>query len=326
MKNFGDFQLEMVKTILPFVAAAMGVPMMPSSGSKNISEEGAKINHGAKLDQKNTEKSESGGSAPSSEEGQPETQNGSSRGGTPSTNTSNPSGGSGSHELDAFNNSLGGSSGPGIPAARSLLESMIKTILAAAPDGSTESSVTLSGADWVKKYPQSKDLNDLDETFRSKVEKFIEALEDGGATVKIISTLRPSERAYLMHWSWKIAREDYDATKVPAKKGVPINWDHGDAEVSKAAAQAMVNSYGIDPDNKVAPAPNSNHTEGNAIDMNITWKGALKVKQEDGTEKTINASPKDSTNSDLIEVGKTYGVIHLEPAHKDPNHWSVDGK
>lgn len=187
------------------------------------------------------------------------------------------------------------------------------------------SGLILSGSSWVSKFRGSKDVSDLEPTFRSKVQQFIGAMEDAGATVSVSSTYRPPERAYLMHWAWKIVKENYDAQKVPSKAGVSIDWWHGDQAKSKQAAQEMVNGYAIN-NLDVAPSLTSRHTERKAIDMNISWTGNLEIKKADGTTVKITSTPRDGTNADLIEVGKTYEVIHFTDVDKDKPHWSTDGK
>jgi hypothetical protein len=128
-----------------------------------------------------------------------------------------------------------------------------------------------------------------------------------------------------MHWAWKIAKENYDARKVSPKSGVNIEWWHGDQARSKAAAEDMVDGYEINNLN-VAPSLTSRHIEGKAIDMSISWQGDLKIKNEDGTGVTIKSTPRDGSNTDLIKVGKTYGVIHFTDVTKDVPHWSTDGR
>jgi len=203
------------------------------------------------------------------------------------------------------------------------LIALMAIFLASQPDAAS-ASAELSGAQWVTKFPGSLKVEDLDDDFQSKVEAFHVALKDASAVTTITSTLRPPERAYLMHWSWKIARQDFDPKQVPAKAGVDIEWWHGDAATSKKKAQEMVDGYGIQ-NLQVAPALNSRHTEGKAIDMQVSWTGDLKIKKKDGTVATITSTPRDSTNPDLIEVAKTYGVIHFADVQKDKVHWSTDG-
>lgn len=187
----------------------------------------------------------------------------------------------------------------------------------------TPENKILSGRSWVSKPNTS--IYDLEPTFGAKVKKFISSLESAGANVDINATKRSREQAYLMLWSWKIVKENHDASKIPPHEEVNINWWHGDQPKSKAAAQDMVNGYSIS-NLKVAPSLKSRHIEGKAIDMNISWSGDLKIKKNDNSEVTITTSPRDGTNSELIKVGATYGMIHFKDVEKDKPHWSIDGK
>jgi hypothetical protein len=187
-----------------------------------------------------------------------------------------------------------------------------------------EEGGTPSGAGWVKEFPTSKEVSDLDSSFAGKVQNFVAALQAAGATVTINATKRPPERAYLMHWAWMIAKKGYDPRKVPAMKGVEINWWHGDLKTSKDAAQEMVDGYGINK-LKVAPSLTSHHITGKAIDMEISWSGDLVIKNAKGAAILIKTSPKNQTNRALIAVGRTYQVIHYIEVAKDKVHWSVDG-
>ena len=134
-----------------------------------------------------------------------------------------------------------------------------------------------------------------------------------------------------MHWSWKIVNDNADAQSIPARDGVNIKWDHVDdagvysSEKSIAGAKAMVNGYAIHR-LKVAPSLTSRHTEGNAVDMSITWSGNLVIKSKDGTEVTITTEPRTGMNSDLHKVGATYGVTKFHGGDKDKPHWSSDGR
>src|SRR4051794_15566925 len=110
----------------------------------------------------------------------------------------------------------------------------------AAPAGAAEKS----GKAWVAKFPGSTKVDDLEPVFRPKVEAFIAAAKAGGASVRITSTLRPKQRAYLMHWSWLIAKKGHAADKVPAMAGVDIDWWHGSQAASAQKAQEMVEGYG----------------------------------------------------------------------------------
>lgn len=186
-------------------------------------------------------------------------------------------------------------------------------------------TATPSGADWLARFPGSKSLDDLAPDLGDKVKSFIKALEDGGASVDVTSTRRPRERAYLMHWAWRIAKQDYDPQKVPSMDGVNIEWWHGDAATSRQAAQEMVDGYKIN-DNETPPARDSRHIQGKAIDMIITWNDGLSIKKADGSVQVITSEPRDGTNAELIEVGKSYGVVHSPAVSKHKVHWSTDGR
>ena len=59
-------------------------------------------------------------------------------------------------------------------------------------------ALVLSGADWVKQFPTSKDVEDLASPFRENVKSFLAALDAAKATVSISATYRPKERASLV--------------------------------------------------------------------------------------------------------------------------------
>jgi len=183
---------------------------------------------------------------------------------------------------------------------------------------------TLSGPVWVPKFPNSTSVDDLVDPFKSNAKKFIAALTKAGATVSISSTLRPKERAYLMHWSFEISG-GYDPEKVPAMTGVDIEWVHRDAKgnknlpASKTAADMMVTGYEI----AYEPALASRHTEGNAIDMDIGWTTPeLTITDGAGKTVTIKTGLKNGSNTELHKVGASFTVIKLL---SDPPHWSNDG-
>jgi len=182
----------------------------------------------------------------------------------------------------------------------------------------------VSGASWVSQFPTSISRSDLFLGFRNKVDRFVAAMESAGAKVKINATLRPRQRAYLMHWSWRIAKEGFDARQVPPMNGVNIQWVHKDpqgnysATRSIQAAAAMVAGYEI----VFRPSLTGRHMEGRAIDMTISWSNTLNVANAAGTIVSIPGSPRNGSNTALHAVGASYGVIKLL---SDPPHWSEDG-
>lgn len=182
----------------------------------------------------------------------------------------------------------------------------------------------LSGAAWVSRFPGSSSINDLSGDFEAAVGSFIAALRVAGARVVISATLRPVERAYLMHWSWRIVH-GVNPSSVPAMEGVNIEWVHPRPEASIQAAQDMVNAYGMSRLG-VAPALNSRHTEGNAIDMSISWRGNLRITKADGAISVITSEPRSGMNTDLHAIGASYGVIKYQGRGTDRPHWSNDGR
>ena len=179
----------------------------------------------------------------------------------------------------------------------------------------------LSGGAWWQanqaRFPNSESVDTLDPDFKAKVVPFLAALKAAGATVAIASTLRHPIRAYLMHYSWKIAKGIVTPDKVPAQPRCDIVWDHGDLAQSKAAAQDMVNLIAI----RVQPSLTSQHILGRAIDMAVRWAGTMQVKNAQGQMVAV-PQPADEMNATLHSIGKTYQVIKRVD---DPPHWSVDG-
>ena len=182
-----------------------------------------------------------------------------------------------------------------------------------------------SGAIWVARFPDAGATSALASDFRPGCEAFIAAMRAAGSSVHISSTRRPTERAYLMHFAWRIHKRTLNPENVPAKTGVNIEWVHrkGDGSVdlakSRAAATAMVNGYDI----AFQPSLTSRHVTGQAIDMTISWTGQLAIKRRDGTTITIPSGPRNGSNPQLRKVGKSYGVTK-HPT--DPPHWSTDGR
>lgn len=187
---------------------------------------------------------------------------------------------------------------------------------------------TKSGAYWVtwaNTYENgSKSVDDLADPFKTNVKAFIQALEDAGAKVCVGQTRRSAKRAYLYHWSWLIGLGKKKASAVPVLTGVDIQWDHGKAQHSQAGAKEMIDGFGlaVPPASTNAPALNSNHIAGNAIDMDITWQGTIKIKKKDGTQVSVAFMTDVNRNTELHAVGESYSVKKLTT---DAPHWSVDG-
>ncbi|MGU3416731.1 hypothetical protein ACLBW0_24650 [Enterobacteriaceae bacterium C34A] len=171
-----------------------------------------------------------------------------------------------------------------------------------------------SGVQWVNRFPTSATISDLLPSFATSVQNFIESIINSGGHVRVSATYRPVERAYLMHYSWKIAKEGMDPASIPPKDGVNIDWTHkGNLTAAAAAAKEMVNGYHI----VYGPVLTSRHTQKRAIDMTITNVIGKTLKNAHGVDVLVQSQSK------LHEVGATFGVHKLI---SDPPHWSDDGR
>lgn len=176
----------------------------------------------------------------------------------------------------------------------------------------------LSGAHWIKKFPPSRKIKDLNGSFQGNTQRFYNAMINAGARIRISNTLRPPQRAFLMHYAFRISREGLSPRKVPTKSGVNIEWWHGSTSKSVSAAKAMVRAYNI----AYRPSLTSNHIRGQAIDMTISWSGTLRIKNANGTTVFIGSPRSGASNRTLWKVGASYGVYKLA---SDAPHWSYNG-
>jgi len=186
--------------------------------------------------------------------------------------------------------------------------------------------MALSGPEWAKKYPGSSDPDDCVDAFRESLNAFVRALHAGKAKVAISATLRPPQRAYLMHHAYKIANGTEDPREVPKMAVLLIDWVHRNATgepdlpASRAAAKQMVEAFGI----TAEPALVSRHTQGRAVDMDISWQGTLTISPRGGDPIAIESTPRNGDNKDLQQIGASYGVIKATFTGDRP-HWSDDG-
>jgi pimeloyl-ACP methyl ester carboxylesterase len=174
-----------------------------------------------------------------------------------------------------------------------------------------------SGPWWCARYPASRSVEALAEPFRTRVQAFLAALTGAGAEVEVLSTWRAPERAWLMHHAWAIARDQADPAAVAPHASVRIQWDHGDLDASRQAAEAMVQGYAM----RARPALWTRHIAGKAIDLRARWTAPLTLV--DGAGQPARIEPGDSSSSEALwALGASYGVFHLAA---DPPHWSADG-
>jgi D-alanyl-D-alanine dipeptidase len=183
-----------------------------------------------------------------------------------------------------------------------------------------------SGASWCAQYPTGTTIAELtDATFQANVQAFRDAMVAAATpanalNISINATYRPPQRAHLMHYSYKVhngTTSPEDANAASAAAGIHINWDHGDTATSRAKAGEMVTTYGI----AYAPALQSRHTEGKAIDWTITWSGSLMIAKK-GETTPVDCTGNGTTSANLHAVGASYDVHKLA---SDPPHWSTDG-
>ncbi len=181
----------------------------------------------------------------------------------------------------------------------------------------------LSGPQWCSRFLGSNSTNTLTPAFKASCDTFIAAIKEAGGNCHISATFRPPERAYLMHWSWKI-KHGTDPSAVPSMANVNIEWVHSTHEASVNAANQMVAGYQMNNLN-VAPSLTSLHTNRSAIDMTISWSGNLVIAKQDGTIVTITTTPRTGMNTMLKDVGRSYGVIKFIGGNSDRPHWSTTG-
>ncbi len=203
----------------------------------------------------------------------------------------------------------------------------LRKLLTPAPAAGLDAAEKLSGKRWCLKYPSSVSLDDLAPPFRARAEAFVKMLRDNKAAVDIRATRRPRERAYLMHWSWKIANGKVAPAHAPKTDphGIGIVWNHGEAAKSRQAALEMVVAFGIG-HLKYAPSLGSHHIGGKAIDMLVTNLPPELTFLHDGRQVTvkIGAPPDGAFNARLHAAAERY--FKVKKLASDIPHWSIDGK
>lgn len=200
----------------------------------------------------------------------------------------------------------------------------------------------LSGAAWADRFPTSVALGDLQDGFENNVRAFIASMQAGNINVNVLATLRPRQRAYMMHYSFRLGNDNPDDDIAPGaippfipaagEAPLPICWEHRsypdglvDLAASRAAARELMQAFRILPNLAVPPALNSRHTEGLAIDMTTTWVRNTRIRDANNRQVQLRGLPRDGNNATLQQVGGTFGVVHSVLGAGDMNHWSNDG-
>ena len=185
-------------------------------------------------------------------------------------------------------------------------------------------ALEVSGPIWCGRFKGDNTIDALAPAFRENVKKFLQALKEGGVTVRINAVYRPVERSYLMYWAFRICR-GADVTKIPPWPGVNIDWAHrgpnGDPDIAKAkaAAKQMCQGYGIRPesaDQKVGQPGKSNHNRRLAIDMTPSNYEGKFVNDASGNRIKVTSF------KTLDSIGATYGVLFYK---LEKMHWSSNG-
>ena len=214
-----------------------------------------------------------------------------------------------------------------------LVESGGRTLIALNEDGAPAlarerakalaANAKLSGREWLENnqasFPNSDSVNDLEPAFAAAVTLFIGAIRKARASVRISATRRNQSRAWMMHYAWRLAKEEITTADIPADPHADIIWDHGDASVSRKKAQEMVDFFGI----VYKPSLTSNHIAGTAIDMTIGWNDPIEILDAQGNSVGLDRPRNGADSTGLHAVGRTYGVIKLI---SDRPHWSANGR
>lgn len=184
-----------------------------------------------------------------------------------------------------------------------------------------------SGANWVQiananGWSNTTAFSALDASWGPRAEAFVTGLRGAGAQVTITAGLRHPNRAFLMHYAWGVSHGQYTPAQANAAcrgRGIDIEWDHGSAAASRAAAQALVSAFGLVHQASIT----SNHVRGLAIDMNISGLPAS-ITLNGQTYSTRRGASGSAAAASVAPIGRDMGVIWFGAG--DPVHWSQNGR
>jgi uncharacterized protein YgiM (DUF1202 family) len=184
-----------------------------------------------------------------------------------------------------------------------------------------------SGAQWVQiananGWSNTTAFSALDPSWGPRAEAFVNALRAAGASVRITAGLRHPNRAFLMHYAWGVAHGQYTPAQANAAcrgRGIDIEWDHGNAAASRAAAQALVSAFGLVHQASIT----SNHVRGLAIDMEISGLPAS-ISMNGQTYSTRRGASGSAAAASVAQMGRDNGVIWFGAG--DYVHWSQNGR
>jgi Bacterial SH3 domain/Bacterial toxin homologue of phage lysozyme, C-term len=184
-----------------------------------------------------------------------------------------------------------------------------------------------SGANWVQiananGWSNTTAFSALDASWGPLAEAFVNGLRAAGASVRITAGLRHPNRAFLMHYAWGVAHGQYTPAQANAAcrgRGIDIQWDHGNAAASRAAAQALVSAFGLVHQASIT----SNHVRGLAIDMEISGLPAS-ITFNGQTYSTRRGAGGSAAAASVAPIGRDNGVIWFGAG--DYVHWSQNGR
>lgn len=184
-----------------------------------------------------------------------------------------------------------------------------------------------SGANWVRIADQNGWSNTtafsaLDASWGPRAEAFVTGLRSAGAQVRVTAGLRHPNRAFLMHYAWGVAHGQYTPAQANAAcrgRGIEIEWDHGAQAASRAAAQALVNAFGLVRQASIT----SNHIRGLAMDIDISGLPAS-ITMNGKTYTTQRGASGSAAAASVAPIGRDMGVIWFGGG--DYVHWSQNGR
>jgi hypothetical protein len=184
-----------------------------------------------------------------------------------------------------------------------------------------------SGADWkaiadANGWINSVEFSALDAAWGPRAEAFVNGLRAAGAQVHIEAGLRHPNRAFLMHYAWGVAKAKYtpaQANTACRGRGIDIEWDHGNVAASRAAAQALVDAFGLVRQASIT----SNHIRGLAIDIAISDLPSS-ITMNGRTYTTRQGASGTAAAESVAPIGKAMGVLWF--GTRDWVHWSHNGK
>ena len=181
-------------------------------------------------------------------------------------------------------------------------------------------------------------ISELQASFGSDLQRFIDMLAANSIIVKPQSGVRPPERAYLFHYCVKVWKGKIKPKDVPAMAGVDIIWDHGDDAVSRAAAEQLADVFEL----VGVAALKSNHSAGTAMDMVMNFTGNTtntieyehngrtvrrRIKVDDEARHDRKNRGKVISNiagRELTKAGNDFGIKRA--IDNDIVHWSRTGR